>query len=81
MAWRGFSGGQKPPNFQGIQFTVLSCREVSELVTRFYRRRDACFRKPRRIFIRQLKRNPISQVVTRVYRAPDAWARKLRSRL
>ena len=53
MAWRGFSGSQKPQNFQGIQFTVLSCREVSELVTRFYRRRDACFRKPRRIFIRQ----------------------------
>ena len=45
MAWKGFPGSQQPPEVQGTLFTFLTCREVSELVTRFYRRRDACFRK------------------------------------
>ena len=34
-AWRGFPGSQHAPNVQGILFTVLSCREISELVTQF----------------------------------------------
>ena len=47
MLWfGGASLAANSPEVQGTLFTVLTCREVLEFVTRFYRRRDACFRKP-----------------------------------